>query len=536
MQRGLPPSWTHRRRERRLPFAHREASLFSPYQARLAQVYLAQGLEQDAVDKYETLFKLYQLRDWPDRAIDMLRRMLSVRPGDLAGHRILVSLLLEQRSIDDAARELGVLARILAEAGDVEKALEVADEILTVAPDSVSAHLDYAFQVEQLGRHDRAVAAHQKILALDPGNTVSQTSLLLDSVLSGRWADAESMIDRLLEVLADHPQEQETVVESLAISTQTHPGNGALRLALGSILHALGRHVDAAEHLLYAVQGCPEVAAPAAYLLSKAALERGDTEAALAQLQESLRQLPEVSLDSHLRATKTRILKLLAEAYSVKGMQNDALRVLVDLKELVPEERELRLRIAQLHFARGEQRIGISELSELAALYAREGDAERSSTLCEVILARDPQNPAAIARLAEVHVAHGLVEEAARELEELVKIHLAAGRRSDAVAALRRLAELFRHSKWPQSLECWQRLARLVPDDLATRQALIMAYLQVGRPSEAKSEALRAAQEFRDRGPREDAILAVRQVMRLDPWNAWAHECLRGLLGSDVGN
>jgi len=123
-------------------------------------------------------------------------------------------------------------ARILLDAGILDKAEEAVRRALEFDPLGVRPWTDRGRLLEKQGRPDEALAAYQKAAALDPREPYAR--LRLGAMLSdlGRPKEAEA---RLREALALGPRDPETLLELgtlLVLTDREREGRGALRLAL----------------------------------------------------------------------------------------------------------------------------------------------------------------------------------------------------------------------------------------------------------------------------------------------------------------
>jgi tetratricopeptide (TPR) repeat protein len=139
--------------------------------------------------------------------VDALREQLDAAPNEHALRRRYGEALLETGDRDQGLRELDAAMHGVDREGDLDTALEIANEILRLVPESVrhhqkcveyavrsgdrsrltSAYLSLADALFRGGEHDKARAVYGRVVELEPNETRAVTAL---DLLAGHASDA----------------------------------------------------------------------------------------------------------------------------------------------------------------------------------------------------------------------------------------------------------------------------------------------------------------------------------------------------------
>lgn len=104
--------------------------------------------------------------------------------------------------------------------------------------------------------------------------------------------------------------------------------------------------------------------------------------------------------------------------------------------------------------------------------------------------------------------------------EKMAYIYESMGRIKDAVKTGMQAAEMQLRSKdVEKSIESWQHVIALEPDNLSARTRLAMIYDKMGKKTEAAGEYLAAASLMQSAGDQQKAIQAVRYCLQIAPDN-----------------
>jgi tetratricopeptide (TPR) repeat protein len=150
--------------------AYRRATALAPHWPELQDewgwVLLVAGRPEEAIGHAEAALTIdpFYLPAWKTKAAGLVRLE---RADEAAG--AYAEYFSDPRNSGDVAGLKGWLAA-LSQAGETEKALDVADSIVRLAPDDAHAHADLAVLLEAVGRRDEALAAARAASTLDPND------------------------------------------------------------------------------------------------------------------------------------------------------------------------------------------------------------------------------------------------------------------------------------------------------------------------------------------------------------------------------
>jgi tetratricopeptide (TPR) repeat protein len=129
---------------------------------------------------------------------------------------------------------------------------------------------------------------------------------------------------------------------------------------------------------------------------------------------------------------------------------------------------------------------------------------------CSLASRLAPNEPAPLARIAEIH-------------QRLGQRHAAA----DALFSMGRIYQ--RRRDWRQAIRAYQGAVQLHPEHLPPRMALATIYAQLDQPQRAVKEYLSLARMFRQQGQMDKAVDQCRAALELDPQNAEARALAQAL-------
>ncbi len=147
------------------------------------------------------------------------------------------------------------------------------------------------------------------------------------------------------------------------------------------------------------------------------------------------------------------------------------------------------LELGNLHFRHGATTLGSIAHRRLARVYEGHGELRKAISLYKQLLARDPDQPAVLERLAAVYERLGHVGDAVEPLEALARLWRARLDAADPrlLAVQRRLAQIHvRRGESARAVPHLEAALRAQPDDAALRTGLVDALLRTNRVEEAE--------------------------------------------------
>ncbi len=223
----------------------------------------------------------------------------------------------------------------------------------------------------------------------------------------------------------------------------------------------------------------------------------------------------------------------LAEAYAKAGQNDQAIATLVQAKESHPFDRETGTKLADLYFRQGNLRQALAELTELVGHYEQENQIDRALEILQHMARLAPSNLAVHKRLGHLYIRRGYVDKGMEELELLAELQQKRGLIEEAVQSLQQMAEIFwtmgQHDK---AYQVYDRIARLAPEDISARQQLVNLHILAGRLADALEEQRNIARIALRRKDTETSIAALHQVLALSASDRWALRQLADLLAA----
>ncbi len=223
----------------------------------------------------------------------------------------------------------------------------------------------------------------------------------------------------------------------------------------------------------------------------------------------------------------------LAEAYTKAGRLDQAIAALNQAKAAHPFDRETGTKLADLYFRQGNLKQALAELSELAQHYEQTKQLDRSLEIYQHMVRLAPSNIAVRKQLSRLYIRRGYVDKGLEELETVAELQQKRGLIEEAVASLQEMADVYwtlgRHDR---SYQVYDRIVRLAPEDVAARQQLVNLHILAGRLADALEEQRNIARIALHRKDAETSIAALHQVLALDAQDRWALRQLADLLAS----
>ncbi len=233
--------------------------------------------------------------------------------------------------------------------------------------------------------------------------------------------------------------------------------------------------------------------------------------------------------------TQVAIYRNLAQAFVAEGKIEYAVKSLKTVKRLLPFDREVHFQLAELDFQRGQLNEALGELGELADHYEAANQPDDTIAVMKEMVRLAPNNIPVRDKLSNIYMKRGLTEAGLQELDELSELQRKNGRLRDAVKTLQRAAETYwLMMRQDKAYELYDRIVRISPGDVEARQQLVNLHIMAGRIGDAVEEQRTIAQIcLQTKGPKE-AIGALHQVISLAPEDTRAYFALAQVL-SDTG-
>jgi len=228
---------------------------YLPLHLRLGEVFLNQGLFEEATTKFLTVAQLYQVRGDARAAIGVYRRLLRASPMDVNVRTGLINLLVGQRAIDEALAEYVALGEAYFQLAQINRALEKYNEALRLAPrgsdeKAWAARLLHCIADVYLQRADwrQALETYRRIKQVSPYDERACLGLIDLYYKMGRPRDGLVELDKLVGHFF-RGQKFQKAFAILQDAVQMRPEEEALRLRLAKAYLSQGRREEAVAEL-----------------------------------------------------------------------------------------------------------------------------------------------------------------------------------------------------------------------------------------------------------------------------------------------
>lgn len=145
---------------------------------RLGECFQRMGLTSDALREFQDAFKICQKRELKREAFELLRRVASLDPSNIANRLNLAGLFAREGMHDDAKREFTSLLEEVRRQSGTDLVVRVAEQMLHAFPDSRDALDALAWAKLASGAHADAVKLLKPVIAKFPDDIPLRESLV----------------------------------------------------------------------------------------------------------------------------------------------------------------------------------------------------------------------------------------------------------------------------------------------------------------------------------------------------------------------
>lgn len=231
--------------------AIQKAPFYLRLHARLADILLKQDHTDQAITKYLYIAKVYRMRNQPERAINIYRKILRLAPMDVTVRSELIDLYISRQEVEEALEQYLTLADSYYQLAQVDRAIEKYNEAVRLAGDVSDGDIWKVRILSQLGdiynqRFDwnRATAAYEELLEVNPNDENIQRQLIDLYFKQGKIERAMKALDQLLAIYKQQEQ-AEKALEMLKEFVSSNPDNMSLRQRLAVAFAQSGMRKDA---------------------------------------------------------------------------------------------------------------------------------------------------------------------------------------------------------------------------------------------------------------------------------------------------
>jgi tetratricopeptide (TPR) repeat protein len=223
--------------------------------------------------------------------------------------------LLREKATGPANPELErSIAAITARSGRYPDAIRLYEELLAKEPGAADLHLRLGEAYQLGGQSEKAAAAFQKAVQLQPGDAVPSNALALTQIALGKRAEAQELyrqvlakepdnaiaLNNLAFLLADEGKDLDKALEMAARACRLAPAVTGFKDTVGWIYLKQQKTESAIQVFKSLVRTAPE-SATYRYHLGSALLAKGEKQAAKEALQEALKRGPVAGDDAKVR-------------------------------------------------------------------------------------------------------------------------------------------------------------------------------------------------------------------------------------------
>ncbi|GAB4319783.1 MAG: hypothetical protein Kow0059_13920 [Candidatus Sumerlaeia bacterium] len=486
------------------------------------------GRSDPALEEYQRLVELLKEAGDHDRAIRLLRRMKDLRPADLDVRREIIILLDKEGRLAEAGDEALALARAQFEQKRERDAVSVVRRAIMFFDDHYDRHFAAFDLLMEFDRETDAFAlllssaqrafdngdAGQALLFVERGLEIDETNRPLREFkvrAEQEMGDTESAAADLL-VLARQTLAQEQFKEAELYLNECigiSPEDLEAHQLLAGVLEQQGRSAEA-DQIQRRIVDLAEAAGnrPLAiqFILKILDSVPGDT---------ALRaRLAELYLQDDQQAPAIEQFMILAQILLDEGRPGEARRMYQRVLSFDSSNLDCRIRLADLEWTAGRKDEARTQYQNILTLLDRQGRIADMAAQYRQLIERDPEFLQWRGDFAAFLAGNDQPDEAAAQLEDLIRLLEKRGRLDDA---LERLAEL----------------EQLRPEDASIAERMGRLNERLDNQPEAFAHYCRAAQLFRAKGDVEGTLRAYTDALSLQPGDQSVLTAMAQLLESE---
>ncbi|ACL25216.1 tetratricopeptide repeat protein [Chloroflexus aggregans] len=517
---------------------------YLPIHLRMGEIYERQGRPEEALAKYQLLIETYQVRGEAEKAIDVYFRFIELSPDSINARSKLAEILRQTGRIDEAVDQSLQVANTYFRLGQTNKALEEFRRLLQWAPKHREGHAQYGLALLKLERFEAALDEFRQALELgSPDDPVALARLNITLALMGEQPNVIwDSLATVLEQLRKHPTEF-AAVQAEYRAALLIDDRALLHYMLAIIQQQHEQHHLALLELEQAqilLNSEPDPMLPPALMYRATAdsyIALGQAEQALEQLRKGQAVAEQTTPNSSIRhpfaipPSRGDMVRRMAEAYAVSDDLVGAEQALLEAKKLLPYDRAIYTKLANVYFRQGKLAEALAQLDELATYYEERQQLDLAIELLEFAVQLAPNHIGMSNRLARLQLRVGKLDQGLAGLVRVSELQKRAGQLKDAVASLQEVAQTYwMLSDHERAREMYDRIVQIAPNDVDARQWLALMHTLSRRTKEAISEKKQIARIFAQQRDYDNAIAELHQIIGLDQNDLEAYFMLYDML------
>jgi tetratricopeptide (TPR) repeat protein len=516
---------------------------YIPIHLRMGEVLERQHRPQDALAKYQILIDTFMVRDESQRAIDVYYRLIELSPDVINARARLADLLEEVGRKDEAAQQLARVADNYLRMGQTNRAIDEYRKVLQWAPKNKEMHAQYGLALFKLERFESALGEFRKALELEADDPVSIARINMTlAVMGDQPAMVWDSLATVLDMIKGQSQKSNLVQAEYRAALMVTDAP-VIHYILGIIQQTFNQHSSA---LLELEQALALLEFEASTLLPSILVHQamadsfivlGEAENALEQLrkcQALAGQSPPNQSIKHAFArplSQGDLVRRMAEAYAASDDLPGAEQALREAQRLLPYDRAIYMKLADIFFRQGKLDEAITQLDDLANYYEEHQYLDQAIETLQDALKLAPNNIPIGGRLARLYIRRGYPDKGVEGLLRVSDQQKRAGQLKDAVASLQQAAEiLWMQGKQDEVLSVYDKIVQIAPDDIEARQWLAIMHTLAFRSADAIREKKEIVRIFAERRDYDNAIAELHQIIGLNQQDTDAYYMLGDML------
>ncbi|GHO43957.1 tetratricopeptide repeat protein [Ktedonospora formicarum] len=509
----------------------------------LCEIYVRQGMVEQAITKYGILVDTYVVNGRIEDAIATYRRILQLDPNNLTYRMRLINMLSSQGNKEDLLRERTLAAESYLRLGYMDRALTELEQALQESPTSVSTRLNYALALQKLGRSQQAVAEYQRVLQVDPRNITALVRWHVAQIthIGAARSNTLEVLNRIRWQLRGEGQKQaDAVIREYTQAADIYPNNADVHYALGQLYQQCGLFDQALDsYTLASRDSAVEVLARVGS--AHCYLRQGKPEAAIQQLDQALQAVkrsstamdpatwaarPREEGEEH-KAPEVELSLLLAKTYGRTGRVDQMDAIMRQVKQSRAGQDEVASTLEEISMRRPDPSMAVQEYMDLVRHYRQSRQIDNALKVLNEMVRAVPQEPRAHEELADIYINRGLLDEGIAELRLLVDVYLRRNNTEEAAATLQRIGNIYDEmGNSDEALASLCRAAELNPHAMDLLREVVGFCFRVGRPHEAAKYQELIARHYFETQQVKEAVAALQQLITIDRNNYEAYDML----------
>lgn len=515
---------------------------YLPIHLRIGEIYERLHEPEEALSKYQTLIDTYNVRDEPEKAIDVYLRYIALSPETINARSRLAELLRKVGRVDEAAEQLIHVAGSYFRLGQPNRSMEEFRRGLQWAPKHRELRAQYGMALFKLERYEAALGEFQK--AADPHDPlaiahINMTLAVLHEEASQIW----DSLAALLELLQQEDFRHSDAVQAEYRTAVMIEDDPLLHYILSVIQHYSRQYSSALLGLEQALSLLETADHP---ILQRALVHQGmasnylaleQPEQALEQLQLLQQEAELLTVDPSIKHEFARpleqgeLIQQMADAYADSDDLEGAENALREALRLLPYNRAIYTKLADVCFRQGKLGEALSSLENLSSYYEERQELDSALETLEYALKLAPSSIPIGLRLARMYIRRGYPDKGVEGLLRVAELQRREGLIKDAVASMQQAAEVrWMQGRAEETLGIYDRIVQIAPNDVEARQWRAIMYTLTGRAMDAISEKKQIVRILVQAKDLDNAIAELHQIIGLNTGDVEAYFMLGDML------